>query len=117
MVNYLKFCIMSKTIIKREFAMSKVAISALVGLMCFATTSHANVADTYKKTCGTCHDTGALNAPKKGDKATWDKLKAQKGMDTLIKSTRQGMPQMPAKGLCQTCSDEDFRSLIEYMAK
>ncbi|MDO4441964.1 MAG: c-type cytochrome [Moraxella sp.] len=79
--------------------------------------SYADTADTYQKSCAACHDSGALNAPKKGDKATWDKLKAQKGMDTLIKNTRQGMPRMPAMGLCQTCSNDDFAQLIEYMQK
>lgn len=94
-----------------------IKIASLATALLLANISHADVASTYAKTCGTCHDSGALNAPKRGDKATWDRLKTQKGMDTLVKSTRQGMPQMPAKGLCQTCSDEDFRSLIEYMAK
>lgn len=72
---------------------------------------------TYQKTCGACHDSGALNAPKKGDTATWNALKAQKGMDALVKATRQGMPQMPAMGLCQSCSDKEFRELIEYMSR
>ncbi len=88
-----------------------------VGVFLMASTSHADVATTYKQTCATCHDSGALNAPKKGDKATWSKLKTQKGMDALVKNTKKGMPQMPAKGLCQTCSDDDFRALIEYMEK
>lgn len=92
--------------------------TALVGLaLVMASASHADVASTYAKTCATCHDSGALNAPKRGDKATWDRLKSQKGMEGLIKSTKQGMPQMPARGLCQSCSNEDFHALIEYMAK
>lgn len=79
--------------------------------------AYADTASTYAKTCGVCHDAGSLNAPKKGDSATWQKLIAQKSMAGLIKSTKQGMPQMPAMGLCQTCSDSDFQALIEYMAK
>lgn len=98
--------------------MSKLLQIAIASLALVATgVSHADVATTYQKTCATCHDSGALNAPKKGDKATWDKLKAQKGMDTLVKNTKKGMPQMPAKGLCQSCSDDEFRALIDYMAK
>ncbi|MDO4700319.1 MAG: c-type cytochrome [Moraxella sp.] len=76
-----------------------------------------DIVATYQKTCGACHDSGALGAPKKGDKATWDRLKAQKGMDALVRATRQGMPQMPAMGLCQSCSDKDFRELIDHMSK
>lgn len=90
-------------------------ISAL-SLLLIGGHATADTATLYKKSCGTCHDSGALNAPKKGDKATWQKLKAKKGMDALVKATRQGLPQMPAKGLCQTCTDKEFRELIEYMA-
>lgn len=90
---------------------------ALVGLSALGMVSHADTEDTYQKSCAACHDSGNLNAPKTGDTATWQKLKSQKGMDGLVKSTRQGMPQMPAMGLCKACSDEDFKQLIEYMSK
>ena len=86
-----------------------------IALILLANSSFADTASTYQKTCATCHEGGVLNAPKKGDKTTWQHLMSQKGMDGLVKSTKQGMPQMPAKGLCATCSDDDFRQLIEYM--
>lgn len=91
------------------------ALTAVLAMS--ALPANADTAKTYAQTCGVCHDSGSLNAPKKGDKATWDKLKAQKGMDKLVKSTRDGMPQMPKKGLCNQCTDQDFRDLIEYMSK
>ena len=69
----------------------------------------------YADSCAACHDTGALNAPKTGDKATWQRLEAQKGMAGLVSSVKNGMPQMPAGGLCGTCTDEQYRQLIEYM--
>ncbi|WII95744.1 c-type cytochrome [Moraxella haemolytica] len=98
--------------------MSKLLQTIVTSLaLSVASITHADVASIYKDTCATCHDSGALNAPKKGDKATWDRLKTQKGVDTLIKNTRQGMPRMPAMGLCQTCSNDDFARLIEYMEK
>lgn len=97
----------------------KVAKPAVIALtFVFGVASYANTPPPkYTKTCGVCHDTGNLNAPKKGDKAAWDKLKAKKSTDELIKSTKQGMPQMPAKGLCNDCSDDEFRSMIDYMSK
>lgn len=76
-----------------------------------------DIAQTYATTCGVCHETGSLNAPKKGDHATWQRLIAQKGMDNLVNATQKGTAQMPAKGLCSTCTDADFRALIEHMAK
>ncbi|MEO1850306.1 MAG: c-type cytochrome [Psychrobacter sp.] len=77
----------------------------------------ADIATTYDNSCAACHDSGALNAIKKGDSAKWQKLIEQKGMPTLIKSVKSGMIQMPAGGLCNTCSDDDYRKLIEYMSK
>ncbi len=97
--------------------MKKTHLILMASLLCLTQASHADTAATYSKSCATCHDTGEFNAPKKGDSATWQKLKAQKGMDGLVKSTKSGMPQMPAKGLCQNCSDEEFRQLIDYMSK
>ena len=77
----------------------------------------ATIATTYDNSCAACHDSGALNAIKKGDSAKWQQLINQKGMPTLIRSVKGGMTQMPAGGLCDGCSDEDYRQLIEYMSK
>lgn len=77
----------------------------------------ASVASTYQESCAACHDSGALNAPKKGDTATWQKLRKQKGMPVLINSVKGGMIQMPAGGLCSTCDNKDYEALIEFMSK
>lgn len=77
----------------------------------------ADIATTYDNSCAACHDSGALNAIRKGDSAKWQQLIKQKRMPTLIKSVKNGMPQMPAGGLCNNCSDDDYRKLIEYMSK
>ncbi|MDN3440208.1 c-type cytochrome [Psychrobacter sp. APC 3279] len=88
----------------------------LIGIM-FSSASAADIATTYNNSCAACHDSGALNAIKKGDSAKWQQLIKQKSMPTLIKSVKGGMPQMPAGGLCDKCSDDDYRKLIEYMSK
>lgn len=77
----------------------------------------ADIAATYDNSCAACHDSGALNAIKKGDSAKWQQLIKQKSMPTLINSVKSGMTQMPAGGLCNSCSDDDYRKLIEYMSK
>ena len=77
----------------------------------------ADTATTYNNSCAACHDSGALNAIKKGDSAKWQQLIKQKSMPTLINSVKSGMVQMPAGGLCDACSDDDYRKLIEYMSK
>ncbi|MBE0441681.1 MULTISPECIES: c-type cytochrome [unclassified Psychrobacter] len=77
----------------------------------------ADIATTYDNSCAACHDSGALNAIKKGDSAKWQQLIEQKSMPTLINSVKGGMIQMPAGGLCDNCSDDDYRKLIEYMSE
>lgn len=77
----------------------------------------ADIATTYNNSCAACHDSGALNAIKKGDSAKWQQLKQKKGMPALINSVKSGMTQMPAGGLCDSCSDDDYRKLIDYMSK
>ena len=77
----------------------------------------ADIAQTYTDSCAACHDSGALNAIKKGDSAKWQQLIKQKGMPALVSSVKNGMIQMPAGGLCEDCSNDDYRKLIEYMSK
>ena len=72
--------------------------------------------EKYNKSCAVCHASGAANAPKTGDAAVWEPRMA-KGMDVLVKSVNDGMNAMPPKGMCFDCSDEDYKALIEYMAK
>lgn len=77
----------------------------------------ADISTIYNDSCAACHDSGALNAIKKGDSARWQQLINKKGMPALIDSVKGGMIQMPAGGLCDSCSDDDYRKLIEYMSK
>ena len=72
--------------------------------------------DKYAKSCQVCHANGAANAPKTGDAAAWEPRLA-KGMDALVQSVANGLNAMPPKGMCFDCSDEDYKALIEYMAK
>lgn len=89
----------------------------LLSSVMMTSTQAADIATTYNNSCAACHDSGALNALKKGDSAKWQQLIKQKSMPTLIKSVKNGMTQMPAGGLCNNCSDEDYRKLIEHMSK
>ena len=102
----------------------RVAVAGSMTLLFSATMiSHASAADmsniavTYNNSCAACHDSGALNAIKKGDDAKWQQLIEKKTMPTLIHSVKGGMTQMPAGGLCDHCTEDDYRRLIEYMSK
>ena len=74
------------------------------------------VTDRYNRTCAVCHASGAAGASKTGVPAEWEAPIA-KGMDVMVNSVDKGMNAMPPKGMCFDCSADDFKALIEYMAK
>ena len=105
------------TVNKSYRLLASTATALIIGTALLSTASAADIATSYNNSCAACHDSGALNAIKKGDSAKWQQLIKQKGMPALIKSVKSGMIQMPAGGLCTDCSDDDYRKLIEYMSK
>ena len=69
----------------------------------------------YAASCGACHAYAGAGAPKTGDAAQWEPRLA-KGMEALVSSVKNGLGVMPAGGMCTTCSDDDYKALITYMA-
>jgi len=72
--------------------------------------------EVYKSACVACHDTGAANAPKIGDKAAWTDRIAQ-GMDTLVGHAINGLNAMPPKGGAMQLSDEDIAHSVAFMVE
>lgn len=70
----------------------------------------------YQGACFACHATGALNAPKKGEAASW-KPRLEQGLDTLLKHAIEGIRSMPPRGTCADCSDEEIAAAIKYMTE
>ncbi|WP_244860090.1 c-type cytochrome [Nitrosococcus oceani] len=68
----------------------------------------------YQETCFACHGTGALGAPKKGDKAAWSK-RATQGLETLVTHAMNGYKAMPPKGGNQKLNVNEIRSGVVYM--
>jgi cytochrome c5 len=67
----------------------------------------------FNQVCSACHTSGALGAPKIGDKAAWGPRIAQ-GKDTLYKTAIAGKGSMPAKG-GTTWPDATIRMTVDYM--
>lgn len=67
----------------------------------------------YQTACFACHGTGALDAPKKGD-AAW-KARMDQGFDTMLKHAIEGIRNMPARGTCADCSDDEIAAAIKFM--
>lgn len=96
--------------------MNRVLLGFFVALAFVANVQADAVEDRYNKTCVVCHASGAAGAPKTGVAADWDSRMA-KGMDVMVESVDKGMNAMPPKGMCFDCTTDDFKALIEYMAK
>ncbi|MFZ5593852.1 MAG: c-type cytochrome [Pseudomonadota bacterium] len=61
-----------------------------------------------------CHATGAMGAPKTGDKARWAPL-IKSGMDSLYNNTLKGKGAMPPKGGKVDLSDADVKAAVDYI--
>ena len=71
--------------------------------------------DIIKTTCAACHVSGALGAPKIGDKAAWAK-RISMGYQHMLKLAIQGVRQMPPRGGDATLSDSEMASAVAVMA-
>lgn len=109
---------MSRNILATRIKSNKSVLLAAL-LVFLPTLNVANAASTtelYNQSCVTCHGAAVLGAPKTGDKAAWN-ARMKKGMPTLVKNVKEGYKNMPAKGLCNSCTDAELANLIELMAK
>ncbi|GAC1376344.1 MAG: cytochrome c5 family protein [Aquirhabdus sp.] len=109
---------MSRNILAAQFKNNKrVLLAALLVLAPTLNVSYAaTTTELYNQSCVTCHGAAVLGAPKTGDKAAWN-ARLKKGMPTLVQHVKEGYKNMPAKGLCTTCTDADLTNLIALMAK
>lgn len=75
----------------------------------------ARLAALYDGSCRACHTNVDSGAPLSGDHAAWDPRWA-KGAPVLLQSAVAGYNGMPAGGQCPTCTADDYRALIRFMA-
>ncbi|MCY4471571.1 MAG: c-type cytochrome [Kistimonas sp.] len=71
----------------------------------------------YGKHCIACHKAGLLGAPKKGDAAAWQQREKDRGgFAQLLAHALSGFNNMPVKGTCANCTDDEISTAIEYMS-
>jgi cytochrome c5 len=71
-------------------------------------------ADTYKLVCSSCHESGAVGAPRLEDKVEWIH-RINQGMDALYASTVNGKCELSVKVLREDLSDEVIKDAVDYM--
>lgn len=89
-----------------------IAVLATVAPLAWATQPPEEV---FRASCGVCHDGQLASAPQKGDSQAWAPRLA-KGNDVLLENVKKGYSVMPPKGMCFTCTDDDLRAVIDWMA-
>ena len=99
-----------ETVLKRIQPVAKVELAGAAGGASAARSSE----ETYKTTCAACHDSGAANAPKLGDKGAWAG-RLGVGLEKLAQSGIKGKNAMPPKGGADI-SDADFTRVVAYLA-
>ncbi|PST85389.1 cytochrome C [Photobacterium sp. NCIMB 13483] len=70
----------------------------------------------YDQYCASCHNSGLMGAPKKGNADDWA-ARVSQGDAVLAKHAIEGFNAMPAKGTCMDCSDDEIIAAINYMIK
>jgi cytochrome c5 len=86
-----------------------------------AAEQQASVVDgeaVYRKSCASCHMTGAAGAPRTGDAAAWS-ARISRGLDELVQSAISGVPgtAMMARGACHACTDDEIEAAVRYMTE
>ena len=70
----------------------------------------------YKRVCMACHTLDVWGAPKLGDRDAWAGRIA-KGKEALYYSALNGLNNMPPRGYCQFCTDNELKSAVDYMVE
>ncbi|WP_035914944.1 c-type cytochrome [Legionella lansingensis] len=69
----------------------------------------------YINACIICHQRGEMGAPLIGDGANWYMRLKMHGLTGLYRHAIHGYNQMPVKGACVTCSDNDLMAAVDYL--
>lgn len=73
------------------------------------------LAALYEVSCKACHANPESGAPAVAVPAVW-RDRWTKGMPTLLEHALAGFNGMPAGGQCFSCTPDDYRALIRFLA-
>lgn len=69
----------------------------------------------YQTSCKACHANPESGAPPVGFGKAW-KPRVAKGEEVLLAHVVEGVGGMPAGGQCFSCTPDDYRALIRFLA-
>ena len=68
----------------------------------------------YQALCAGCHDNGIEGAPRPGQPEDWSR-RLEAGMEEVYQNTLEGIGDMPPRGVCMDCSDDQLRAVVDFM--
>jgi cytochrome c5 len=75
----------------------------------------ARLDSLYQTSCKACHANPESGAPPVGYAKAW-KPRLAKGEEVLLSHVVEGVGGMPAGGQCFSCTPDDYRALIRFLA-
>ncbi|GGW66801.1 c-type cytochrome [Alishewanella tabrizica] len=103
----------AEAIAKRIAPVGQVYLAGAAPVAAAAASGPRSGEQVYQQACFACHGTGALDAPKP-QSAEW-KPRLEQGFDLLLQHSIDGIRNMPARGTCTTCSDDEIAAAIRFM--
>lgn len=79
-----------------------------------STTAPVEPAVIYALVCAGCHDHGAYQAPNPAITSEWAEILAQP-IEQTHAHTIEGKGNMPARGLCEICTDVHLRDTVDWL--
>jgi cytochrome c5 len=98
----------------------RIIVATLLTLILTLSAAHAadDGATIFENECASCHTGGFAGwfreAPNVNDQEVWAPL-AAKGVEALTLATINGIGEMPPRGRCETCTDEQIEAAVDYM--
>ena len=67
--------------------------------------------------CDLCHVAGEASAPRLADNGNWWRRLQERPVSMLYRHAIHGFNNMPARGACVTCTNEDVEAAVDYIIK
>ncbi|HIG41509.1 MAG TPA: cytochrome c5 family protein [Gammaproteobacteria bacterium] len=98
----------------RNWVVLGVALSSCCVSIADEVTASEETLRIYNQTCVACHATGVRGAPRPGVSTDWEDSLSY-GREDIYLNSIEGVGEMPPRGMCADCTNEQIRAVVDYM--